>query len=57
MAGNDSIFAFSTPKPRRSETLRTAPAQAVPQQCDEHDVVLDMGEASRLEGFRQNGCR
>jgi hypothetical protein len=20
-------------------------------------VVLDMGEASRLEGFRQNGCR
>ena len=57
MAGNDSIFAFSTPKPRRSETMRTAPAQAVPQQCDEHDVVLDMGEASRLEGFRQNGCR
>ena len=57
MAGNDSIFAFSTPKPRRSEALRTAQPQAAPAACDDHDVVLDMGEASRLEGFRQNGCR
>lgn len=27
-----------------------APAKVEP-------LVLDMGEASRLEGFRQNGCR
>ena len=23
----------------------------------EAPLILDMGEASRLEGFRQNGCR
>jgi hypothetical protein len=43
------IFRFSNPKPRPVEVVRGAP-------CDDH-VVLDMGEASRLEGFRQNGCR
>ena len=34
--------------PKREEPTRTVEVQA---------VVLDMGEASRLEGFRLNGCR
>ena len=49
------IFRFSNPKPRPVEVVRGAPAKA-DRAWDEH-VVLDMGEASRLEGFRQNGCR
>jgi len=56
MAGNDTIFRFSNAKPRPVEGVRGA-AQKANAGCDEHDVVLDMGEASRLEGFRQNGCR
>ena len=55
MPSNDSIFTFSTPKPRSSEAAR-APTPADPR-SNSHGVVLDMGEASRLEGFRQNGCR
>ena len=56
MAGNDTIFKFSSAKPRPVETVRGATPKADPA-CDDHGVILDMGEASRLEGFRQNGCR
>ena len=55
MAGNDTIFKFSNPKSRPVEVLRDTPAKA-DAACDDH-IILDMGEASRLEGFRQNGCR
>jgi hypothetical protein len=56
MAGNDMMFKFSTAKPRPVEAVRGATPKADPG-CDNHSVVLDMGEASRLDGFRQNGCR
>jgi hypothetical protein len=56
MAGHDAIFTFAQPKARPSEVVRGAPPKA-DLVCDDHTVVLDMGEASRLEGFRQNGCR
>jgi hypothetical protein len=56
MAGTDTIFRFSNTKPRPVEAIRGASPKADPG-CDEHNVELDMGEASRLEGFRQNGCR
>jgi hypothetical protein len=56
MAGNESMFKFSNAKPRPVQDVRGATPKANAG-CDDHGVVLDMGEASRLEGFRQNGCR
>jgi hypothetical protein len=56
MAGNDTMFKFSSAKPRPDQAVRGATPK-VDTACDNHSVVLDMGEASRLEGFRQNGCR
>ena len=56
MAGNDTMFKFSNAKPRPDQVVRGAEPKA-DTSCDNHSVVLDMGEASRLEGFRQNGCR
>jgi hypothetical protein len=56
MAGNDMLFSFGKPKPRRSTAARETVAHA--ESCSTAEtVVLDMGEASREEGFRQNGCR
>ena len=33
------------------------PKRDVEASVAEQPLILDMGEASRLEGFRQNGCR
>jgi hypothetical protein len=34
-----------------------APFMAAPKQPEKKPVPLDMGEASREQGFRLNGCR
>ena len=56
MANNEFIFALTDPKPRAKTAKRETLAQAGPCSTGQA-VVLDMGEASREEGFRQNGCR
>lgn len=55
MPSNDSAFAF-TPSKLRHDVVEKAASQATPRAANQ-GVVLDMGEASRLEGFRMNGCR
>ena len=50
---------FAPPPSKTASTGATArppfiAASAVP---DKKPVILDMGEASREEGFRLNGCR
>ncbi len=53
MSGENKAFDFSLakPDPKNIPTLRTS------KPADKLVMVLDMGEASREEGFRLNGCR
>lgn len=57
MTDNDVMFA----PPPTSTTAPAATAEtpfiAAPQRPATEPVVLDMGEASREQGFRLNGCR
>ena len=57
MIHKDNASEAKYPKP----TLKSEPAEkaSVPMMFRRSDtvVVLDMGEASREEGFRLNGCR
>lgn len=54
MADKKTIFPFPAPKSDREEQLSSTPDEA---QAKKRAIVLDMGEASREEGFRLNGCR
>jgi hypothetical protein len=56
MPSNNSVFSFTAPKPRHDDVTQKTASQA--SSCSTGQaIVLDMGEASRLEGFRLNGCR
>lgn len=48
--------AKAPPKPVFGRRLQDTFVLSQPH-TPSHDVVLDMGEASREEGFRLNGCR
>lgn len=56
MSTTDSIFAFP---PAQAGGAKSVPPQrpAAAERCKEAKPVLDMGEASREEGFRLYGCR
>jgi hypothetical protein len=62
MTGNDALFA---PPPSKTATKAIStgatarpPFMAAPQVSEKKKpVVLDMGEASREQGFRLYGCR
>jgi hypothetical protein len=58
MTGNDVTFA-PTPikKPSPAGATARPPFIAAPDRPLTQAVVLDMGEASREQGFRLNGCR
>lgn len=55
MPNTDTIFAF----PPAQAGVKDAPPQrsAAVERSKEPKVDLDMGEASREEGFRLYGCR
>jgi hypothetical protein len=57
MTRNDFMFAPPPAKPASPDATAHPPekASATKPTCD--PVVLDMGEASREQGFRINGCR
>ena len=56
MAYDENVSVMNYPKPRPSEVLHKRPEQPMfRMKCPA--IVLDMGEASREEGFRLNGCR
>lgn len=50
---NETIFAF--PPPDNKAVTSSQPVAVV--LCEEPPIELDMGEASREEGFRLYGCR
>jgi hypothetical protein len=59
MTGNDFMIAPPPARPASAGATVRPPAP-VPSATDEkhcEPVILDMGEASRLQGFRQHGCR
>ena len=53
MSENETVFAF-TPPDKKAMTS-SQPVAAV--LCEKPPIELDMGEASREEGFRLYGCR
>lgn len=57
MTDNDVMFAPPPTKSTDPATPVEPPFIAAPQQPANKSVVLDMGEASREQGFRLNGCR
>ena len=54
MARDETVTIF--PKPRLADDLKPRLVQAKSDKT-RSAPVLDMGEASREEGFRINGCR
>lgn len=54
MSVSETILPFPSPKARPESTFFKAAAKA---KETKRVLVLDMGEASREEGFRLNGCR
>lgn len=54
MSGETKAFDFAAIKPNPKHVPMLRPSKA-PLACK--TMVLDMGEASREEGFRLNGCR
>ena len=58
MIDNDVMVAPApTTTPPPPATKVDAPFMAAPKQSEKKPVLLDMGEASRAQGFRLNGCR
>lgn len=57
MTGTEKLFEIRHPKP--AQAIEPTPKGARPLMFRHASpvVVLDMGEASREEGFRLNGCR
>jgi hypothetical protein len=55
MPVNETIFAFSSPKAGGKTAPPPRPVTAA--ELKEKSLVLDMGEASREQGFRLYGCR
>ena len=56
MAHTQNVSEMKYPKPAPNAAL--TPKKERPLMFrDDSPVVLDMGEASREEGFRLNGCR
>lgn len=53
MPENETIFAFPSPDKKVTQSPQPAPAS----QCEKPPMELDMGEASREQGFRLFGCR
>jgi hypothetical protein len=55
MTGTDVLSA----PPSKTSAGATArpPLVAAPPEPEKKAIVLDMGEASREQGFRLNGCR
>ena len=56
MTGNDVMIALP-PLKTTAPAAKTPPESFMLARPQEKPVVLDMGEASREEGFRLNGCR
>ena len=56
MGRNDKISGSTCFKPRPNDGLEKQQVQAKPR-VPSPAIVLDMGEASREQGFRLNGCR
>lgn len=57
MTDHDVMTApTTTTPPARAETVEP-PFIAAPQPTATRPVILDMGEESREQGFRLNGCR
>ena len=54
MFGSDKIYPFPTKKLESKKSPLASPSDA---RTEKPLLVLDMGEASREEGFRLNGCR
>ena len=54
MTGNDLMFAV--PSKTTAAGLSSRAPVAAPQ-TNKPATILDMGEASREQGFRLNGCR
>ena len=57
MTGNDAMIALPPLKPTTPAATATPPEPFMLARPQEKPVVLDMGEASREQGFRLNGCR
>ena len=58
MTENGVLFAKPpVTKPCATNASARTPAVAVPETATRTPVILDMGEASREQGFRLNGCR
>lgn len=55
MSDNTTIFAFPPSKPEAK--IDQAPVAVEGSSIKKPAMVLDMGEASREQGFRLNGCR
>lgn len=54
MSGENQVLDFPTVKP---DCKDIRPAGLIKGAPHKPAMVLDMGEASREEGFRLNGCR
>ena len=55
MPDSDTIFAFPSRKPGAAKDPSGKYSQA--ERANEDSLILDMGEASREQGFRLYGCR
>jgi len=55
MPDTDTIFAFPSRKPGAAKDTSGKYSQA--ERTNEDSLILDMGEASREQGFRLYGCR
>jgi hypothetical protein len=57
MTGSDLFFATPPTKPCATGATAQTPAPPVATRAAKKPIILDMGEASREQGFRMNGCR
>ena len=57
MTGNKLMFATPPAKAKTTDATVRSPEVKSQSRPAEDTIVLDMGEASREQGFRLNGCR
>ena len=57
MTDHDVMFAPPPTRTSAPAVKAETPFMAAPQPPAKDPLVLDMGEASREQGFRLNGCR
>jgi hypothetical protein len=57
MTGTDVLFAPPPSKTAAAGATARPPLAAAGPCLEKKAVILDMGEASREQGFRLNGCR